>query len=129
MKKLISILIIVLLLIGACIVEQIIVYDYITSTEEELLQVEKNYSEITPENKEELLILLSKIKEDWIKKDNVLCFFVNHNDISDLGSELVRAENAIKENDTSVFRESITLSIFYINGYKQFMFINLRSVF
>lgn len=130
MKKLIHISIIILFLVGICVTEQILFQRYFNELEGKtgniinLLSVTEN---IKTEN--DILYYTEELYTYWTKKENVLCTFINHKEIEDIGVEIDKMKTSISQNDKAKYEESLNLIVFYIGSYKHLMGINIQNIF
>ena len=129
MKRLLSIIIISIFLIGVCVTEEIIVRKTLTEINS---QGNELYSlALTTENlnTEEIITKTRVLKNFWIKYEDALCFFVNHKDMTDMGNEIMRmisyAQNNIKEEYTT----SLELVLFYSSAYSHIMGVSFENIF
>lgn len=129
MKKAINISIILLFLVAACIIDQILIKTYFNKTGE-FVSIIKTYTEENEDvNTEFLIEKTDELNDYWQSKESIVCTFVNHQDISNLGVEINKLQSAARENNRDVFVESINLIEFYLSGYEHVVGINLQSIF
>lgn len=129
MKKAINISIILLFLVAACITDQILIKTYFNKTGE-FVSIIKTYIEENDDvNTQFLIEKTDELNNYWQSKESIVCTFVNHQDISNLGVEINKLQSAAKENNRDVFVESINLIEFYLSGYEHVVGINLQSIF
>ena len=129
MKKAIHIAIIILFLIGMCATEQIISQTYLNDTKgkvDELFEI-SSLSETV--NTEEISAKTNELEEFWRKRESVLCTFINHREIEEIGVEISKLKSALREDEKHVFLESIMLIQFYLRSYQHVLGINFQSIF
>lgn len=129
MKKAIHIAIIILFLIGICATEQIISQIYLNDTKgkvDELFEI-SSLSETV--NTEEISAKTNELEEFWRKRESVLCTFINHREIEEIGVEISKLKSALREDEKHVFLESIMLIQFYLRSYQHVLGINFQSIF
>ncbi len=129
MKKAIHIAIIILFLIGMCATEQIISQTYLNDTKgkvDELFEI-SSLSETV--NTEEISAKTNELEEFWRKRESVLCTFINHREIEEIGVEISKLKSAVKEDEKHVYLESIMLIQFYLKSYQHVLGINFQSIF
>ena len=125
MKKAIHISIIILFIIAACVTEQIITKMYFRKTID-LVSALQFYAE----NNEEINTPLFEEKAKELEsKESIICTFVNHKEIEDVGIEINKLQTAVKQNNREAFIESLNLIFFYLDGYEHVVGINLQSIF
>lgn len=129
MKKAIHIILIVLGLIALCTVEQIIAEKYLNDVQE---KVDNLYTEfLAAENiiNTKLIANTNQLADFWKEKENVLCTFVNHKDIEEIGEEITKLQSSVKNNNSEQYLQSIDLIKFYLQGYKHIIGISIQNVF
>lgn len=129
MRKVIHITIIILILIGLCLTEQLLSNKYLNELNDktdELLSVVRTSEQV---NTTEIANLADEITVYWTDKENVLCTFVNHKEIEDIGVELSKVKSSIANNDKDKLLESLDLIKFYIQSYRHFLEINFQNIF
>lgn len=129
MKKIINISIIILALTAICLTEQLLTHKYFTKTSEIISEIEfylRNGNEITSE---EIVARTNDLEKYWTQKEQVICTFVNHTDIEDIGVEISKLKSAITKNEEHVFLESLNLISYYLDAYQHILGINMQSLF
>ena len=129
MKKAIHISIIILFLIGICITEQILYQKYFEETTKRVEELRLVAETSTDINTEEIISRTNDLEYYWTKKESVLCTFINHKEIEDIGVEISKLKSAIKENEKHVFVESLNLISFYLKSYEHMIGINAQNIF
>lgn len=129
MKKAIHIAIIILFLVAMCTTEQIISQTFLRDTRskvDELFEISSS-SEII--NTEEISNKTDELEEFWRKRESILCTFINHREIEEIGVEISKLKSALREDEKHVFLESIMLIQFYLRSYQHVLGINFQSIF
>ncbi len=129
MKKAIHISIIILFLIGICITEQLLYQKYFDETTKKVENLRVIAETSTDINTQEIIDLTNDLEDYWTKKESVLCTFINHKDIEDIGVEISKLKSAIKENEKQIFVESINLISFFLESYEHMIGINAQNIF
>ncbi len=129
MKKAIHISIIILFLIGICITEQLLYQKYFDETTKKVENLRVIAETSTDINTQEIIDLTNDLEDYWTKKESVLCTFINHKDIEDIGVEISKLKPAIKENEKQIFVESINLISFFLESYEHMIGINAQNIF
>ncbi len=70
-----------------------------------------------------------ELESYWQAKESIICTFVNHKEIEDVGIEINKLQTAVKQNNREAFIESLNLIFFYLDGYEHVIGINLQSIF
>ena len=83
----------------------------------------------TDVNTEEIISRTNDLEDYWTKKESVLCTFINHKEIEDIGVEISKLKSAIKENEKHVFIESLNLISFYLKSNEHMIGINAQNIF
>ena len=129
MIKAIHISIIILFLIGICITEQILYQKYFEETTKKVEELRLVAETSTDVNTEDIISRTNDLENYWTKKESVLCTFINHKEIEDIGVEISKLKSAIKENEKHVFVESLNLISFYLKSYEHMIGINAQNIF
>lgn len=129
MKKFINITIIILLLIAVCVVEQVLADKYLAEVEKRVDNIYENFISLDGINDTKLIAQTNELEEYWTAKESVLCNFVNHKDIEDIGVEINKMQTATKDNNKDQYYESLKLVKFYLKGYKHVIGISIQNIF
>ena len=130
MKKAIHIGIIILFLIAICSTEQILAQTYLKETKEkatEILEIFENNE--TEDLKSILETKTNELDKFWKQKENVLCSFINHTEIEEIGVEITKLKSALEENEKHVYLESLLQIHYYLYAYQHVIGINMQSLF
>lgn len=129
MKKAIHISIIILFLVAICLTEQLLYKKYFNETSKKVENLRVIAEISTDINTQEIIDLTNDLEDYWTKKESVLCTFINHKDIEDIGVEISKLKSAIKENEKQIFVESINLISFFLESYEHMIGINAQNIF
>lgn len=129
MKKAIHISIIILFLVAICLTEQLLYKKYFNETSKKVENLRVVAETSTDINTQEIIDLTNDLENYWTKKESVLCTFINHKDIEDIGVEINKLKSAIKENEKQIFVESINLISFFLESYEHMIGINAQNIF
>ncbi|MCI6542540.1 MAG: DUF4363 family protein [Firmicutes bacterium] len=129
MKKAIHISIIILFLVAICLTEQLLYKKYFNETSKKIENLRVIAEISTDINTQEIIDLTNDLEDYWTKKESVLCTFINHKDIEDIGVEISKLKSAIKENEKQIFVESINLISFFLESYEHMIGINAQNIF
>lgn len=128
-KRNIYVIIIILILSAICVVEQILVNNYLSEMKTdvtEIVELAKNKIQInTPEIKQKV----DALEQKWQGYETTLCFLVNLKDIDDLGIELTKMKVYVEENSVTEFNASLQLVLYHIDNYYSAMGINFENIF
>lgn len=129
MKKAIYIIIIVLFITGICLIEQLLVQQYFKVLNERTSNISNILSTIEDLNTNDLPYYTDDLHKYWTAKENILCTFINHKDIEEIGEEISRMQTAIVNNDKDKYKESLNLIRYYIISYQHIIGINFQNIF
>ena len=121
MKKFITIIFVVFLLVGLCTWEQITINDYLDD-----IQITKGIKNIQTE---EISNRVEKLKSTWEQHEEVLCFFANHKDMRDLCIEIQRLRGNIIVNQYEDFTAGLQVIYHLTQDYHFIMGLSLQNVF
>lgn len=130
MKRLISILILLIIIIGIAITEELFIHNFITNltTKAEIVSVkiENNKENLNNEN---LTKTYNELKEFWEKSKIGLCYFTNYEKIKTVDESFVKLSTALKNNDLSLATENIAVIKEYGDFFHYMMGFNLNNLF
>lgn len=127
-KRLISVLVILALLTLACIWEQVSVDKYLNDIYNQALTIENYVDDITEVNAPELQAMVERLEASWDKHESMLCFLINHKDISDISTEITRLKSYSETNQEQDFKATIKVIIHYTDAYHHVMGISLQNL-
>ena len=109
--KIITIIILFLVVIGLAIWQEIFVSDSLSNMlkmcNELKNSIETNDSLLDADIQDKL----NEIDDYWTKKEEILCFVINHNDMKDVGDAITNIKTFTVQNNKN--KVSYTLRIFY----------------
>lgn len=129
MKKAINIGIIVLFLIAICAVEQVLSTNYLKDVETRVDKIYETFASLEDIRNTKLISEMSELENFWTRKESVLCNFVNHKDIEEIGVEINKLHSAITQNDKNQFAQSLNLIKFYLDAYTHVLGISVQNAF
>lgn len=116
-------------LVAICLTEQLLYKKYFNETSKKIENLRVIAEISTDINTQEIIDLTNDLEDYWTKKESVLCTFINHKDIEDIGVEISKLKSAIKENEKQIFVESINLISFFLESYEHMIGINAQNIF
>ena len=128
-KRYIYIIVIISILIAICIAEQLLVNGYLSTMETKITEIIEYVGETETLDMPEIYDLVVNLEEEWGSYEGVLCFLVNLKDIEDIGIELTKMKIYIVENSAVDFKASLSLLLYYIDGYYNLMGISFENIF
>jgi hypothetical protein len=129
MKKLIHITIIVLFIIGICLTEQLLSDKYFNEVRERTANLSALLSVSQNLNENDIPYYTDELFTYWSQKESVLCTFVNHKEIDDIGVELNKMKTSLSNNDKEKYEESLNLIKYYVKSYEHVIGINFQNIF
>lgn len=128
-KRIGYIIAIIVLLAVVCIIEQILVSNYFHDIEKRISNIIVEVGDAENINTQELYDQIVEIEKVWDKYETTLCFFVNLKDIEDVGVELTKMKVYIVENAVEDFKASLSLTLYYLDGYYNIAGISFENIF
>lgn len=130
MKRLISILVLLIIIIGIAVMEEIFIHNFITNltvkAEIVSVEIEKNKDNL---NNESISSVYSDLKSFWKKSKIGLCYFTNYEKIKTIDESFVKLSTALKNNDLSLATENIAVVKEYGDFFHYMMGFNLNNLF
>ena len=129
MKKALAIIVISIFLVSMCVLEEILVkttLDKISTDANEIYTQSQTSDNL---NSDIILKKCETLQNFWEEKEDMLCFFVNHKDMQDMGNQLVNLIAYAKNNSKEDFTSSISLIIYYTTSYHHLMGVSLQNIF
>ena len=129
MKRVFCIIVISLFLIGACVIEEILVkntLEQINQMGNELLLLAQSETNL---NNDLILDKTRNLNEFWLKYEDALCFFVNHKDMHEMGNEIIKMISYAKNNIKEEYTTSLELVIYYSDTFHHIMGVSLENIF
>lgn len=128
-KRLVSILAIIVILIGICITEQVMVSNYLANMTDKIVALTEFVKDKNDINNQEIYGKVVDLETTWDGYEGALCFLVNLKDIEDVGVELTKMKVYVVENNEAMFKASLALLLYYIEGYYNIMGISFENIF
>ena len=128
MKRGVCITIIVVFLALVCVLEQILVsvtLDNLEQKTQALIKVVYEYENI---NNNDILIKTNELNSFWEEHENLLCFFINHKDMQEMGTELKKMQTYIETNNSDEYLTSLNLVIYYTDTFNHIMGLSLQNL-
>lgn len=117
-----------ILLAGACIVEQIMVDTYLGHMQEIVFNIIDVVEDETDVNTPEIYNLVNDAEETWKGYEENFCFLVNFKDIEEIGVEFTKMKVYILENDVTELKASLAQVLYFTDAYHQTMGITLQNI-
>ncbi|MDD2227016.1 MAG: DUF4363 family protein [Clostridia bacterium] len=127
-NRLVYILIIIVLLAGVCVWEQVMVEAYLSTMEEKVYNIIDVVEGKEDINTTEIYELVEDMEKEWDSYELNFCFLVNYKDIEEIGVEITKMKIYIVENDTTDFKASLAQILYFTDSYRQVMGIALDNI-
>lgn len=128
-RRYIYIILIIVILIGVCITEQVLVNGYLSTMETKITEIVEYVGDTETIDTPEIYDMVVELETEWDSYEGILCFLVNLKDIEDIGIELTKMKIYIVENSATEFKASLSLLLYYIDGYYNLMGISFENIF
>ena len=129
MKKLITMICVVLILTGAVIIEQIIIKTYLSEIKQKteyIIEISQGQDNIQTQ---EIIDKVADLKETWIHHETILGMFANHKDMRDLCVEIQKLQGNIEVNQYEDFTAGLKVIAHLTEDYNNLMGINWTNIF
>ena len=124
----VNLLIIVLLLIGICVSEELVVSSSLSDIQDRCLYIEQIVEQDETLKTVDLVLAVDNLEDKWDKYESKLCFLVHHKNIQEIGLEIAKIKQYISNDDVGEFRVCVESIKMYCSGYLHFMGANLHNV-
>ena len=124
----VNLLIIVLLLIGICVSEELVVSSSLSDIQDRCLYIEQIVEQDETLKTVDLVLAVDNLEDKWDKYESKLCFLVHHKNIQEIGLEIAKIKQYISNDDVGEFRVCVESITMYCRGYLHFMGANLHNV-
>ncbi|MDD4815923.1 MAG: DUF4363 family protein [Clostridia bacterium] len=128
-KRYVYVFIIVAILIFVCVWEQLMITNYLSNMQTKITNVISIVEDETDINTTQIYGLVEDLENTWDGYQTALCYLVNLKDVEDIGIELTKMKIYIVENSVTDFKASLSLLLFYIDGYYNLMGISFQNIF
>ncbi len=124
----VNLLIIVLLLIGICVSEELVVSSSLSDIQDRCLYIEQIVEQDETLKTVDLVLAVDNLEDKWDTYESKLCFLVHHKNIQEIGLEIAKIKQYISNDDVGEFRVCVESIKMYCRGYLHFMGANLHNV-
>ena len=128
-KRYVYMIVIIMILIFVCIWEQIMVSNYLSNMQTKITNVISVVENEVDINNTQVYELVEDLETTWSGYQTALCYLINLKDVEDIGIELTKMKIYIVENSVTDFKASLSLLLFYIDGYYNLMGISFQNIF
>lgn len=125
-KEILIIIVVIFLVVGIDIISNNYLKESVTELSKELNNLRV---EILEENKENAQKQMQKIKEKWTERYKVLAYYIEHDELEKVETELVRLAADIDMEEYEHCIEEIDVSIFILEHIQKKEELDIISVF
>ncbi|MBO7526793.1 MAG: DUF4363 family protein [Clostridia bacterium] len=79
-------------------------------------------------NNKEIILKTNELNDFWDKYENLLCFFINHKDMQEMGIELKKMQSYAEYNVKEEYFTSLNLVIHYTDTFNHIMGLSLQNL-
>ncbi len=124
----INFILIFLLLIGICVIEDVMVSDSLYQIQKQCFMIERIVNEKENLKNMDLVLAVDNLEYKWFEDESKMCYLVNHKSIQEIGQEISKIKLYIAEDNINDFLASIDSIKFYCHGYLHFMGASIHNV-
>ncbi len=122
-------LFIFLLLVGICVVEDMLVSKSLREIQTMCYQIETQLDEEQDELKNMSIVLsVDNLEQKWGEDESKLCYLVHHKNIQEIGQEIAKLKYYISSDDVHAFKVSLSSIKAYCHNYLHFMGANWHNI-
>lgn len=130
MKKFISILIIIIILISVGVVEEVLVHNFVKEFEEKTFSISYDLEEANENiNTEKIKAKLTSLEDYWKNKKTKFCYLVMYDKIKMIDEGVAKLDISIKSNDKALAQENIAVLLCYTDSLHYIMGFNINNLF
>lgn len=124
----INFILILLVLIGICIAEDLVVSSSLKEVQARCYEIEALLADKDDLKNMDIILAIDNLEFIWTEDEASMCFLVNHKNIQEIGQEIAKLKLYIPANDIDAFKVSLEEIKFYCHSYLHFMGANLHNV-
>lgn len=124
----INFVLIILLLAGICIAEEMVVSNSLKDIQNRSFKIERLIDDYESLKNTEIVLAIDNLEDKWREEESNLCFMVNHKNIQEIGQEIAKIKEYVASDDIDGARVSLYSIKFYCHSYLHFMGANLHNV-
>lgn len=128
MKRVLSVSLIIGFLLSFCILEEVLVKKTLTTMYDKAILLYNEANQTDNVNTKKIKDLSKELDDYWQKHENLLCFFVNHKDMHEMGNELNRVNSYAEDNIKEEFIASLNLVIYYSETFHHIMGVSFQNI-
>lgn len=73
--------------------------------------------------------LTQELDDFWEQKEKWVCLVINHEDIEQIGEQILRIKNFLQANQVENARQETKLYLFYVEGCQHLLVSSIQNVF
>ena len=130
MKRFVSIVAIIALLVSICIIEEVFVHKFVGQFSNLTMQISQEL-EVNEENIDNVKVKekLANLETFWNNNKNKFCYLVMYDKIKMIDEGVAKLEIAIKHNDNALAQENIAVIECYTDSLHYIMGFNINNLF
>ena len=118
-----------LLLIGICVVEDLLVSNSLKEIQTQCYKIETSLERERDDLKNmEIVVLIDNLEYKWTEDESKLCYLVHHKNSQEIGQEIAKLKQYISSNDAAAFKVSLSSIKSYCHNYLHFMGANWHNI-
>jgi len=124
----ISFIVIILVLGGLCVVEEVVVSTSLQEVQDFCFEIENNLQGKESLKSMDIVLQVDNLEYGWTEDEGALCYMVNHKNVQEIGQEIAKLKMYIQHDDLPAFKVSLQQIKFYCKGYLHFMGASIHNV-
>lgn len=128
MKRYFVIVIILFLLAGALVWEQIFINQSIDILKEKSQEVYEIVTTSENISSQSVLRKVEDLNNFWTKRESELCLVINHKDMEKVGEQITKLYSLCEQNDISQANIEVDLLKYYVDGYEHIMRLTFQNI-
>ena len=128
MKRGVIIIGLFILLLGVCIVEEILLKQNLETLYNKSVNLLETVESVEDVNSSLVETKITEIKEFWNNTENYFCIVVNHINIEEAGEQLSKIETLSKQNKKEELIVEIKLLIYFAKSYEHIIVPSIQNI-
>lgn len=120
--------VIILLLVGICISEELVVSNSLRDIQSRSIEIELLIDDYDSLKNTDIVLAVDNLEYRWSGYESKLCYMVNHKNIQEIGQEIAKIKEYVASDDIEACRVSLYSIKFYCHSYLHFMGANIHNV-
>jgi hypothetical protein len=123
-----NIILIFLVLIAVCIVEDVVVTNSLREVSERCLSIEELVGARKDLRYMDIVMAVENLEYEWQINESKMCYMVNHKNIQEIGAEISKLKGYLDNNEFNDFESSLDAIKFYSHSYLHFMGASIHNI-